>query len=764
VADCPAMANVIGQRVRRKEDPRFLKGEGRYVDNMPFNDALYLTYVRSPIAHARITNIDVSEARALPGVQIFTADDVELGANPLPPFLGIDERMHRPFVAKDTVRFAGDIVACIVSETRAAGADAAELIFVDYEDLPVVTDPREAVKDEVLLFPDIGTNVAAKRPPEQSDDELFAGCEAVVEGTLVSQRMASSALEPRAAAASVDANGKLTAWLSTQTPHQDREGLAANLGMDPKDVRVVGPDVGGGFGAKGLKVEDILLCWLARKTGRTIRWVESRSENMVALDHGRAMVIDFKIGGSRDGKIEAYRMNILADAGAYPGLGSFLPNLTGMMASGVYKIPKIGVSVTTVTTNTTTIGAFRGAGRPEATQTIERAIDMWADELEMDPAEARRVNFIQPDEFPFTTASGATYDIGDYEGALDKVMEAAGYDDLRAEQQRRRDNGDSKQLGIGLSVYVEITNGLGESEFGAVRIDREGKATLRTGSFSHGQGHETTFAMIVAERLGLPLEDITVIKGDTDEVARGTGTYGSKSTQIGGAAAGQASEELIEKARRLVADLIEASADDIVLDAQQGRFHVAGAPQSGLSWGELAARLDNDGRLQELSVETDFQADAPSFPFGAHLAVVEVDTETGAASILRHVAVDDAGTIISPVVADGQVHGGVATGIAQALYEEVMYDASGNPVTGSFVGYAFPSAAELPSIERVEMVTPTPLNPLGAKGIGESGTIGATPAVHNAVVDALKPYGVKNIDMPANGERVWKAINGSADR
>jgi aerobic carbon-monoxide dehydrogenase large subunit len=752
------MANVIGQRVRRKEDPRFLKGEGRYVDNMPLEDALHLTYVRSPVAHARITGIDVSEARALPGTQVFTADDVELGSNPLPPFLGVDERMHRPFVAKDTVRFAGDIVACILTDTQAAGADAAELVYVDYEDLPVVTDPREAVKDEVVLFPDVGTNVCIKRPPEHSDEELFDGCEATVEGTLVSQRLAASPLEPRASAAKFE-DGKLTVWLSTQTPHQDRDGLAMNLGMEPKDVRVIGPDVGGGFGAKGLNVEDILISWLARKTGRTIRWVESRSENMVAMNQGRAMVIDFKIGGSRDGKVDAYRISVLADAGAYPGLGAFLPNLTGMMASGVYKIPKIGIDITAVTTNTTTIGPFRGAGRPEATQAIERAMDMWAAELGMDPADARRVNFIQPDEFPFTTASGATYDIGDYEGALDKALEAAGYDGLRDEQKQRRDNGATKQLGIGLSVYVEVTNGLGESEFGAVHISAEGEAVLRTGSFSHGQGHETTFAMIVAERLGLPMDSVSVIKGDTDQVARGTGTYGSKSTQIGGAAAAQASEELVEKARRLVADLIEASPEDIVLDAQQGRFHVAGAPQSGLSWGELAARLDGDGRLQELAVETDFTADAPTFPFGAHLAVVELDTETGQVEILRHVAVDDAGTIISPVVADGQVHGGVATGIAQALFEEVLYDSNGSPVTGSFIGYAFPSAAELPPIERVEMVTPTPMNPLGAKGIGESGTIGATPAVHNAVVDALKPYGIKNIQMPANGERVWDAIS-----
>ncbi|HEY2600098.1 MAG TPA: xanthine dehydrogenase family protein molybdopterin-binding subunit [Thermoleophilaceae bacterium] len=754
------MANVIGQRVRRKEDPRFLRGQGRYVDNMALDNALHLTFVRSPIAHARITGIDVSEARALPNTQVFTAADIGLDKNPLPPFLGIDEGMHRPFIASDTVRFAGDIVAAILTDTQAEGADAAELIYVDYEDLPVVLDPREALKDETVLFPDVGTNVCIKIPAQQSDDELFEGCEAVVEGTLVSQRLAASPLEPRASAAMVDENGRLTAWLSTQTPHQDRDGLAMNLGMDPKDVRVVGPDVGGGFGAKGLNVEDILICWFARETGRTVRWVESRSENMVAMNQGRSMVIDFKIGGTREGKIEAYRLNILADAGGYPGLGAFLPNLTAMMASGVYKIPKIGVDITTVTTNKTTIGAFRGAGRPEATQVIERAVDMFAAELGLDPAELRRLNFIQPDEFPFTTASGATYDIGDYEGALDKALEVAGYDDLRAQQQERRDNGDPKQLGIGLSTYVEVTNGLAESEFGAVHIDGDGQAYLRTGSFSHGQGHETTFAMIAAERLGLPVDSVTVIKGDTDQVARGTGTYGSKSTQIGGAAAAQASEELVEKARRLVADLIEANPDDIVLDAQHGRFEVAGAPQSGLSWGELAARLDGDGRLQELSVETDFKADAPSFPFGAHVAVVEVDTETGGVELLRHIAVDDAGTIISPVVADGQVHGGVATGIAQALFEEVMYDSEGNPVTGTFVGYAFPSAAEMPSFERVEMVTETPLNPLGAKGIGESGTIGATPAVHNAVVDALQPFGVKDIDMPANGERVWRALKG----
>jgi aerobic carbon-monoxide dehydrogenase large subunit len=753
------MANVIGQRVRRLEDPRFLRGEGRYVDNMPLENALYVTFVRSPVAHAQITGIDVSEAQALPNTQVFTAADVDLGTNPLPPFLPVDKGMERPFLASERVRFAGDIVAAVITETKAAGADAAELIFVDYEDLPVVLNPREALKDESVLFPAVGTNVVFKMPPAEPDPNLFDGCDTVVSGTLVSQRLAASPLEPRSSAATVDADGKLSAWLSTQTPHQDRDGLAMILGMEPANVRVVGPDVGGGFGAKGLSVEDVLICWLARKTGRTVRWVESRSENMVAMNQGRAQIVDFEIGGSSDGVVKAYKMNILQDTGAYPGIGSFLPTLTGMMASGVYNIPKIEIDITAVATNTTPIGPFRGAGRPEATQAIERAIDMFAAELGKDPAEVRRANFIPNDAFPFSTASGATYDIGNYGGALDKAMEAIGYDDVRTEQAARRESGATKQLGMGLSVYVEITNGLGESEFGAVELTQDGGAILRTGSFSHGQGHETTFAMIVSERTGIPVESIQVIKGDTDQVARGTGTYGSKSTQIGGAAAGKAAEEVVEKARRLVADLLEASPDDVVFDFNSGRFQVAGAPQSGFSWGELAARLDEDGRLEELKVESDFQAEAPTFPFGAHIALVEVDTETGAVELLRHVAVDDAGTIISPIVADGQVHGGVATGIAQALFEEVMYDDSGNPVTGSFVGYAFPSAAELPSFERVEMVTETPMNPLGAKGIGESGTIGATPAVHNAVVDALKPYGVRNIDMPANGERVWRAIH-----
>jgi carbon-monoxide dehydrogenase large subunit len=429
-----------------------------------------------------------------------------------------------------------------------------------------------------------------------------------------------------------------------------------------------------------------------------------------------------------------------------------------MMSSGVYRIPKIEADTVSVVTNTTPTGPFRGAGRPEATQAIERAMDLFAAELGLDPAEVRRRNLYPPDAFPLTTASGAGYDSGDYGRALDLALETAGYDALREEQQRRRESGDARALGIGVSVYVEITNGLVEPELGDVEITPAGEAVLRTGSFSHGQGHETTFAMIVADRLGLPVEAVRVIKGDTDEVSQGTGTYGSKSTQIGGAAARQAAEVVVERARVLASEQLEASADDVVLDAERGGFHVVGSPTPVLTWKELAAAAASEGRLAELRAAEVFKADAPTFPFGAHVAAVEVDTETGEVELRRLVAVDDAGTIVNPLIAEGQVHGGVAAGVGQALFEEFAYDDEGNPLTASFLGYAFASAAELPSWDVVEMETPTPLNALGAKGIGESGTIGSTPAVQSAVADALAPFGVRHVEMPANGERVWRAL------
>lgn len=753
------MANLVGQRIRRREDPRFITGTGQYVDDLRFPGALHATFVRSPWAHARITSIETSDAAALPGVQVFTAAEVGLGKR-APSFIPLDEHWHRPYLASEKVRFAGEVVAVVLAANREQSVDAAELVAVEYEPLEAVTDPARALNDEVLLFEEAGTNVCAARPAAVSEEELFDGCKVVVSGTVTSQRISACPIEPRATAAEFDGD-RLTVWISTQTPHQDRAGLADALGLAPEAVRVMAPDVGGGFGAKGLATEDIVIAWLARATGQPVRWTETRSENLVSMGHGRAQRIEFQIGGGRKGRVKALRLSLLQDAGAYPGLGSFLPNLTALMASGVYAIRRIDVELKSVVTNTTPTGPVRGAGRPEATQALERAIDTFAAELELDPAEVRRRNFIAPDAFPYRTPTGATYDSGEYSEALDRALEHAGYEQLRAEQASRRANGARRQLGIGLSTYVEITNGIGETEFGEVEITAGGEAIVKTGSFSHGQGHETTFAQIAAERLGLPIERVTVVKGDTDAVARGTGTYGSKSVQIGGVAAGQASDEVVEAGKRLAAEELEASPEDMVLDLDEGRFHVTGSPQVGLSWAELASALDAKARLGELTVAVDLDGSQPSFPFGAHVAVVEVDTETGGVTLQRMVSVDDAGRIINPLLWEGQVHGGVAAGIAQALYEEIAYDDDGNPLHANLVSYCMPAAPELPSFELAPMETPTPVNPLGAKGIGEAGTIGATPAVHNAVIDALAPFGVRQLEMPVNGERVWRAIEDS---
>ena len=753
------MANVVGQRVRRREDPRFLTGTGRYVDDVKVQDALYVTFVRSPWAHARVVNVETSQ---LPdGAQAFKAGDLPLAVNPAPPFVGIDERMFRPFFAAEKVRFVGDIVAAVVADTRAGSVDAAEAVEVEFDPLPAVTDIVEAAKDEVLLFEDVGTNVCIQRPAEH-DEHLFDDCEVVTNGANFSQRLSACPVEPRATIAQFGEDGRLTIYLSTQTPHTDKMVLGLLLGLEPDQVRVIAPDVGGGFGGKGLCPEDVICAALARATSRPVRWTETRSENLIAMHQGRAQRFEFTIGGGRDGRVKALRASILQDGGAYPGIGAFLANLTAMMSSGVYQIPKIELEVKAVVTNTTPTGPVRGAGRPEATQAIERAIDMFAADCGLDPADVRKRNFIAKDSFPHQTASGAHYDIGDYGRALDLVLEHADYEKLREEQARRRD-GDSRppnhrQLGIGLSAYVEITNGINETEFGSVEITEGGEAIVRTGSQTQGQGHETTFAQIVADRLGIPVEKITVLKGDTDEVARGTGTYGSKSTQIGGVAAANASQEVVERAKQLAAEELEASPEDMQLDLDRGSFHVAGAPEPALSWGDLASRLQSKNLLEQLKAEVDFTAPQPTFPFGAHVAVVEVDTETGGVELKRLIAVDDAGTIINPMVAEGQVHGGVAAGIAQALYEELTYDEDGNPQNATLVTYGIPGATELPSFELVDMETPTPVNPLGAKGIGESGTIGATPAVHNAVIDALAPFGVRHVDMPVNGESIWRAL------
>lgn len=748
--------SILGSRVLRREDPKFLTSGGIYGEDLALDGAVWATFVRSTVAHARIAEIGADDARKAPGVvAVYTGADIDLP--PVPAGVpGSPDVMGRPVLATGVVRFAGEAVAVVLTEERYQGEDAAEAVFVEYDPLPAVVDAAAGATSETLLFPEHGSNVALAFE-QPLDEHFFDDCEVVVRQRVINQRLAPCPLEVRSGAATWGDDGRLTQWASNQAPHGAKADLAQTYGLDPGQIRVIAPDVGGGFGAKiGLYAEDLVLPWLARESGRTVRWTENRSESMLAMGHGRAQVQDMVIGGNRDGRVSHYRVEVLQDCGAYPSLGAFLPALTRMMASGTYDIANVEFSARSIVTNTTPTVAYRGAGRPEATACVERAMDLFAAEIGRDPAEVRRTNLIAKDAFPFTTPTETVYDCGDYEGALDLVLESAGYQDLRTEQARRREAGDAVQMGIGVSTYVEITNGAGPSgEFSAVEILPDGKAKVYTGTSPHGQGHHTAWSMLASEQLGIPMDDIEVVASDTDLVREGGGTMGSRSLQSGGLAVHEASITLVAQARKLAADMLEASPDDVVLDKAEGRFHVTGTPSVARTWAEVAAASDaTDG----LRVEQSSSPSGPTFPFGAHVAVVEIDIGTGAVRLVRLVAVDDAGTILNPLLAEGQRHGGLAQGAAQALLEEVRYDADGNPVTSNLADYAIISSTELPSFELVAMATPTPINQLGAKGIGESGTIGATPAVQSAVVDALSHLGVRHLDMPATPERVWRAI------
>jgi len=591
--------------------------------------------------------------------------------------------------------------------------------------------------------------------PGISGDEFFADCEVVVKGRFVNQRVAPCPLEVRGSAVAwVD--GRLWQWISTQHAQGVRDQI--NKSDPTSNVRVITPDVGGGFGAKiSAYPEEIVLGRLSRAVGMPLRWRETRSESMLALGHGRAQLQYITIGGTRDGKVLAYQLHAIQDSGAFVDVGAVLaPFCTRPMSSGTYAIPKIECRTTSVVTNTTPIVAYRGAGRPEATAAIERAIDMFAAEIGKDAAEVRRLNLIPKFTEPHTTAIGQVYDVGDYEGALDNVLAAANYADLRREQAQRRQRNDRNQLGIGVSVYVEITSGGTNHEDARIEVLPDGRAIVYTGTSPHGQGHVTAWSMIASEHTGIPMEKIDVVWGDTDIIPDGLGTYGSRSLQLGGAAVHQTAEKLVELARSVAASALEAAEADVVLDKDRGAFHVAGTPARAVTWGELATRRKAEGGL---AVAERFTSGGATFPFGAHVAVVEVDTETGKVTHLRHFACDDAGTVLNPLLLEGQIHGGIAQGSAQALLEEFVYDDDGNPKTGNLAEYAFISAVETPRITLVPMETPTPRNPLGAKGVGESGTIGSTPAVQSAVVDALAHLGVRHIDMPTTPERVWRALH-----
>ena len=749
---------MFGVPALRSEDPRFLRGEGRYLENVEIPGSLHAVFVRSIMPHARIVGVDAAAALTAPGVAgVYVATDLDLA--PLPPSGTVEgdaegeleDLFSREPIAPDVVRFVGEIIAVVVAETVAQAVDAAEMVAVEYEELPVVVDVEEAVaEDAALLWPAFGTNVAHAFGSE-SDEDPLEGAEVVVRGRFVNQRVAPAPMETNGVAVVPTEDGSFTVWVSTQIPFDVRDDLAETIGVGRDRVRAIAPDVGGAFGAKmQVYAEYHAVAAIATRLRRPVRWQETRSESMVSLTHGRAQVQTVALGARRDGTLVGLRAEILADMGAYP-IGAFMPGTTQEMLCGVYRIPRVSSSGRSVVTNTTPVAPSRGAGRPEATALIERAMDMLADELEMDPVELRRRNFIRSDEFPHTTVTGVTYDTGDYDETLKEALRLVGYEALRVEQAERRARREEVCLGIGVATYVEIT-AFGGREYAAVEIGGDGRATVSVGTTPAGHGHETAFAQLASASLGIPFEDVTIVHSDTGLVARGEGTWGSRSLQIGGSSVFEQAEAVVEVGREAAAALLEVDAADV--ERVEGGFAVVGVPDRSVGWAEVAGGSDGGA----LRAEGRFRMRGSTFPFGAHVAVVEVDTATGAVRLLRHIAVDDCGRILNPALVRGQQHGGLGQGIAQALFEEVSYDESGNPVTSTLATYQMPSAADLPSFETSNTETPTDLNPLGAKGIGESATIGSTPAVQNAVVDALSHLGVRHIDMPLTPERVWREL------
>jgi carbon-monoxide dehydrogenase large subunit len=750
--------SILGTRVTRVEDPDLITGRGCYVGDLRVDGLASLAFVRSPIAHGRVLGIDASRALAHPGVlAVLTASDLEIA--PFHPFMVLNDRCPRPPLAEAKVRFAGEPVAAVVAETAAAAADAVDLVAVDLDPLPAVADPERALAPGApLQFEDLGTNLAAGEREDAADDPL-AGAAVIVRARMENQRVAVVPMEGNAIAVVPGDDGDghdLTVHVSTQMPHMFAEIAARVLGLEAGRLRVIAPHVGGAFGGKaGIAAEHVVAIAAARLLNRPVAWVETRTENLMTM-HGRGQVQYVEMGLDGDGVITGLRCRIVGDAGAYAGFGGVLAvGPTRLMAQGTYRIPRIGFDVAVALTNTAPMGAFRGAGRPEATEMLERIVDIAAVELGLDPVEIRRRNLLRSDELPLVTQTGAAYDSGDYPKALEEAVRLAGYEALRAEQAARRERDDRKVLGIGVASYVEVTAGGGGEEYGHVEVHPDGTATISVGTSAHGQGHATSFSMIVADHLGIPLQAIRFVQSDTAAVPRGGGTGGSRSLQLAGNAVRGASQAVLDDARELTAALLEASPADIAVTGD-GRIGVVGAPARALGWGELAQAAERRGKPLQAAV--DFRQEGATFPFGAHVAVVEVDLDTGHVRSLRHIAVDDCGRILNPLIVAGQQHGGVAQGMAQALFEEMTYNADGIPVSVSLIDYAMPSAAEIPMLETSNTETPTPLNPLGAKGIGESGTLGSTPAVHNAAVDALSHLGVRHIDMPCTPDKVWRAI------
>jgi carbon-monoxide dehydrogenase large subunit len=772
-----AYPKLMGAEVKRKEDPRLITGASTYVTDVTLPGLCHVVFVRSPHAHARIRGIDVSAALRRPGVRaVVTGQDLRAHVKPLPLGGGGGEgggmtgpdhvgRKHYP-LAVDRVRHAGEAVAAVVATSEAVAADAAADVVVDWEPLPAVTDPFAAMAPGApLLFDDAPENIEHRNTIKAGDpDAAFARARRVVKQRMVNQRLCGVPLEPRATLAAPDpATGGVVVWATNQAPHGLRNDLATALGLAQDRVRVIAPEVGGGFGVKfGCYPEDATLAAIARLHRIPVRWGETRLEHMLATTHGRAHVTDMEAAVEDDGTITALRMRVTADIGAYP-IFTFIPDLTLMMGVGVYRFANVDLQDTCVFTNSTPVAAYRGAGRPEAAYYLERLMDIVAQEIGRSPEEVRRKNFIPPDAFPYAAPTGQRYDSGEYDRALTKALDIAGYPALRAEQRERLARGDRRLLGIGMSCYVEMC-GFGPFESAVVRVEPGGTVTAYTGTSAHGQGHETSFAQIIADHLGVDFDRIVVRHGDTLNTPMGNGTGGSRSLVVGGSAILRATLTVQEKARRIAAHMLEASADDVVMT--DGRYQVRGMPDRALTITEIAARAYTDqlpeGIDSGLEATDFFRPPQLVYPFGAHVAVVEIDRDTGAITVRSYVSVDDCGVRVSPVLVAGQVHGGLAQGIAQALLEELVYGPDGQLLTGTLMDYAVPRADNLPSFTTDQTVTPSPFNPIGAKGIGEAATIGSTPAVVNAVVDALRPLGVRHLDMPLRPERVWRALASAA--
>ena len=781
----PVLPKLVGQRVKRREDPRLIQGRGTYVDDVKIAGMQHIAFKRSDIAHGKIKSIDVSAARAMDGVEaVFTGAQIAKMLAPMPIGTPFPSPEHRA-VATDVVRFAGEPVAVVIASDRYVARDAADAIMVSYDQLPAVVDPELAMtgKPTVLHegFPNnlavplvpsgTGVSLDGKSVDDTAVDRAFAQAEVIIKQRMLNQRLVPNAMEPRGVVAHFEpGKGTMTIWSSTQNPHILRTMIAAMLGMGQDQVRAIAPEVGGGFGAKiNIYAEEYVAAAVSKQLGIPVKWIEDRSEAFVATTHGRDILGYVELAAKRDGTVLGLKMRLIADIGAYNMLlTAAIPTLTMLMANATYDIPAIRTTLTEVFTNKTPTDAYRGAGRPEATYFVERAMDMLARELNMDPADVRRKNFIASDRFPFQTQMGAVYDSGDYVKALDAALVHSKWNDLKKERDAAKAQG--RLVGLGLSMYVEVC-GVGPSatlptggwEHAQVTVERDGRISATTGASPHGQGNETTFAQMLADQFGVPLEHVTILHGDTAIVKQGIGTFGSRSQAVGGAALHMAGTKAKSKMAKFAAALLEAHEDDLVFE--NGMISVKGAPARGKSFADVSHYAYIPVPLPEglepgVSEEAFFEPTNNTYPFGCHISMIEIDRDTGEPTLLRLVAVDDAGHLINPLIVEGQIHGGLAQGIGQAMIEEAVYNSDGQLVTGSFMDYALPRAIDFPRFELHSTVTPTPVNPLGAKGVGEAGTLGSTPSIVSAAVDALSEFGVKHIDMMLRPEKLWRIIHG----